>query len=254
MQISRCLLTHANAPPSLWSYALLHATLVYNLYPHSLRPDVTSTELWTRSKPAQGGKFAPKKQICVYLGHNLDNPNYLFLNHLTNQPIRSRNVVFNETRPFYTSSPSSLPCPPLVWAKFDPSPSPTLASSPTPSSPAASPSTLSNPPSPSLTSEPPTSSPPKSAPLLPFVPPSSLTPPPSTSTPSTSAPPLITYRHCRHVPSYVDVPPPSPPPPSSPIAHHTRSHGQPPPLSLSIRLLLPEVCPCLVFLKTGMRS
>ncbi|GJP31780.1 hypothetical protein CLOM_g14988 [Closterium sp. NIES-68] len=50
-KIARCLLVHASCPPSLWGYALLHATLLTNLYPHPILPSTTPTELWTSAKP-----------------------------------------------------------------------------------------------------------------------------------------------------------------------------------------------------------
>ncbi|GJP42290.1 hypothetical protein CLOM_g1875 [Closterium sp. NIES-68] len=50
-KIARCLLVHASYPPSLWGYALLHATLLTNLYPHPILPSTTPTELWTSAKP-----------------------------------------------------------------------------------------------------------------------------------------------------------------------------------------------------------
>ncbi|CAI7881223.1 unnamed protein product, partial [Closterium sp. NIES-54] len=50
-KIAWCLLVHASCPPSLWGYALLHAALLTNLYPHPLLPSTTPTELWTKGKP-----------------------------------------------------------------------------------------------------------------------------------------------------------------------------------------------------------
>ncbi|CAI7867585.1 unnamed protein product, partial [Closterium sp. NIES-54] len=82
VQIARCLLTHASAPPSLWGYAMLHAAALHNLHPHPHHTHTTPAELWTGQKPsvrplrvwgctsyvllnsqarrAAGGKLAPK--------------------------------------------------------------------------------------------------------------------------------------------------------------------------------------------------
>ncbi|CAI7855182.1 unnamed protein product [Closterium sp. NIES-53] len=48
---ARYLLVHASCPFSLWGYALLHAALLTNLYPHPILPSTTPTELWTSIKP-----------------------------------------------------------------------------------------------------------------------------------------------------------------------------------------------------------
>ncbi|CAI5962554.1 unnamed protein product [Closterium sp. NIES-64] len=51
VQIARCLLTHASAPPSLWGYAMLHAAALHNLHPHPHHTHTTPAELWTGQKP-----------------------------------------------------------------------------------------------------------------------------------------------------------------------------------------------------------
>ncbi|CAI7821159.1 unnamed protein product, partial [Closterium sp. NIES-54] len=50
VQIARCLLTHASAPPSLWGYAMLHAAALHNLHPHPHHTHTTPAELWTGQK------------------------------------------------------------------------------------------------------------------------------------------------------------------------------------------------------------
>ncbi|CAI7881577.1 unnamed protein product [Closterium sp. NIES-53] len=277
--ITRCLLGHSNAPHSLWGYALYHAALLYNLYPHPHLPDTTPTTLWLGKTPTarslrvwgctayvllnpqarrqHGGKLGPKTQTCIYLGHNADSPDYLFLNPSTQQLVWSRDVVFDETRPFYsTSERESLSDPPsLVWADFDAPPDlpPALAPSlPTPPAIAPSPSEVSDPPSPvSSAAAPPSPShaalpsapPPPSAPITyhrrshPPAPPPPPVPPSSQAPTPPLSPELITYKR-------QPIPPPKPPksipqtppaPPSSPVAHGTRSHGPAPPLALAIR-------------------
>ncbi|CAI7806186.1 unnamed protein product [Closterium sp. NIES-53] len=200
-------------------------------------------------------------QTCIYLGHNADSPDYLFLNPSTQQLVRSRDVVFDETRPFYSASErDSLSDPPsLVWADFDAPPDLPPAPAPSPPTPPAttpSPSEVSDPPSPvSSAATPPSPSPaalpsappPPSAPITyhrrshpPAPPPPPV--PPSSQAPTPPQPPeLITYKRR-------PIPPPKPPksipqtppaPPSSLVAHGTRSHGPAPPLALAI--LIPQL-------------
>ncbi|CAI7932456.1 unnamed protein product [Closterium sp. NIES-54] len=139
-KIARCLIAQASTPPSLWSYALLHAVLLLNLCSHPQHPSSSPTELWSKAKPdAAGlrvwgcksfvlippadrsraaGKLAPHALECVYLGHNRDSPGYLFLHPPTNRLIRSIDVVFDESIPYYsTPPPDPLPPPsrPLAW-------------------------------------------------------------------------------------------------------------------------------------------
>ncbi|CAI7777094.1 unnamed protein product [Closterium sp. NIES-53] len=176
-----------------------------------------------QARRQRGGKLGPKTQTCIYLGHNADSRDYLFLNPSTQQLVRSRDVVFDELRPFYSTSgldPPSDP-PSLVWADFDAHPDPPPASAPSPPpSPAIapSPSEISDPTSPvSSAAAPPSPSPP----TLPTV-----LPPPS-------AP--ITYHRRSHPPA--PHPPPVPPTteepalPQSPelITYHRRSIPPPKP-------------------------
>ncbi|CAI7925744.1 unnamed protein product [Closterium sp. NIES-54] len=164
-QTARCLLVHASCPPSLWGYALLHAALLTNLYPHPLLPSTTPTELWTKDKPNVSslrvwgskadvlihpsdrsrsmGKLAPRTLPCIFLGHNPTSPDYLFLHPPSGRLVRSRDVVFDESTPYYSSPPSTDPLPPLtrplVWSDTTPSPllppPPILPPPPPPSSP-----------------------------------------------------------------------------------------------------------------------
>ncbi|CAI7791780.1 unnamed protein product, partial [Closterium sp. NIES-53] len=210
---------------------------------------------WARQR--QGGKLGPKTQTCIYLGHNADSPDYLFLNPSTQQLVRIRDVVFDETRPFYSTSGDDPPFgpPSLVWADFDAPPA--LPPAPAPSPPtslaiAPSPSEVSDPtssvssaaaapslPSPTL----PTAPPLPSAPITYHRrsnPPAPPPPPVPTSTQKPALPPspeLITYQRR-------PLPPPRPPkssppgtlaPPSFPVAHGTWSHRPVPPLALAIR-------------------
>ncbi|CAI7790328.1 unnamed protein product [Closterium sp. NIES-54] len=138
-KIARCLLAHASTPPSLWSYALLHAALLLNLRSHPQHSSSSPTELWSKAKPdAAGlrvwgckafvlippadrsraaGKLALCALECVYLGHNRDSPGYLFLHPPSGCLIRSNDDVFDESIPYYSTPPDPLPPPsrPLAW-------------------------------------------------------------------------------------------------------------------------------------------
>ncbi|CAI7784068.1 unnamed protein product [Closterium sp. NIES-53] len=165
MEITRCLLTHASAPHSLWSYALVHATLLSNLCPHPLRPSITPFQLWTDRQPSacplrawgcvahvlinpgdrarHGGKLAPKMQLCAFIGINTDCPDYLFYGPSSQQLIRSQDVIFDETRSPFLTPPPTPPSPSLHWSDFDPLPS--AAPSPPPLPPALAPPPLPTP-------------------------------------------------------------------------------------------------------------
>ncbi|CAI7746663.1 unnamed protein product [Closterium sp. NIES-54] len=139
-KISHCLIAHASTPPSLWSYALLHAALLLNLRSHPQHSSSSPTELWSKAKPDvaslrvwgcksfvlippadcshAAGKLAPRALERIYLGHNRDSSGYLFLHPPTNRLIRSIDVVFDESIPYYsTPPPDPLPPPscPLAW-------------------------------------------------------------------------------------------------------------------------------------------
>ncbi|GJP34427.1 hypothetical protein CLOM_g18871 [Closterium sp. NIES-68] len=172
----------------------------------------TNHPLATCFKKKDDDWFAKNAQPCVYLGHNLDSPDYLFLNLSTNQLIRSRDVAFDESRPFYLSSPPPTAPPSLVWADFDtsPTPPPPSAAPAAPSlSPSPSPSTLSHPSSPtgSVARSPPPAPalPPAPAPAAAPPPPSPSVAPPAPAPPSPPSPPL--------------PPPTSTSPPDSPITY-----------------------------------
>ncbi|CAI7778149.1 unnamed protein product [Closterium sp. NIES-54] len=239
---------------------MLHAAALYNLHPHPHHTHTTPAELWTGQKPsvrplriwgctsyvllnsqarrAAGGKLAPKTITCVYLGHNSDSPDYLFLHPTTNKLYRSRDVFFDESHPFYPSSTvsPSPPPPSLTWADFH-----SLPPATTPSPPLPAPSTVSDPPSPaspsSTTQSPPLLPAPEPIPLKTYqrrppaaAPPSDPAPPPDTA----PAPDPATVLDAATTPAA--SPPPAPPP--SPIAGSTRSRKAPKPLSLSIRVSL----------------
>ncbi|NDD85268.1 hypothetical protein EBZ38_13475 [bacterium] len=125
VKMARCLLLAANAPRHLWGYALQHAAVVHNYLPHALIPDMTPHECWTGRKPdvsrlriwgstahvllnqdqqrRSGGKLGPRSKPHVFVGLNLSSPGWLFLDPETQREVRSQDVQFDETRPFYSA-------------------------------------------------------------------------------------------------------------------------------------------------------
>ncbi|CAI7817442.1 unnamed protein product, partial [Closterium sp. NIES-53] len=229
VQIARCLLTHASAPPSLWGYAMLHAAALHNLHPHPHHTHTTPAGLWTGQKPSVRPLRVWGCTSYVLLN---SQANYLFLHPTTNKLYRNRDVFFDESHPFYPSSivSPSPPPPSLTWAHFD-----SLPPATTPSPPLLAPSTVSDPPSPASPS-----STTQSPPLLPAPEPIPLKTyqrrPPAAAPPPDPAPAPDPAAVLDAATTPAASPPPAPPP--SPIAGSTRSRKAPKPLSLSIRVSL----------------
>ncbi|CAI7811494.1 unnamed protein product [Closterium sp. NIES-54] len=210
-----------------------------------------------QDRQRQGDKLGPKTQTCIYLGHNADSPDYLFLNLSTQQLVRSRDFVFDETRPFYSTSGEDPPSgpPSLVWADFDAPPA--LPPAPAPSPPtslaiAPSPSEVSNPTSLVSSAAAPPSPPSPTLPTAPPLPSAPITYHRRSNPPAPPPPPVPTIHQEPALPPSPELityqrrplPPPRPPkpsppgtpaPPSSPVAHGTQSHRPVPPLAFAIR-------------------
>ncbi|CAI7855447.1 unnamed protein product [Closterium sp. NIES-54] len=179
MEITRCLLTHASAPRSRWSYTLVHATLLSNVRPHPLRPSITPFQLWTGHQPS-----ARPLRVWGCL-------------------IRSQDVFFDETRSPFLIPPPTPPPPSLHYSDFDPLPSTAPSPSPLPPTPAPPPLLAPSTPPSAIISD---TSPPASSSSAPMPSPSQHPPPlppAPTPTPSPSPPPSAT------LPS-APAPPPSP--------------------------------------------
>ncbi|CAI7786079.1 unnamed protein product [Closterium sp. NIES-54] len=131
----------------------------------------------------QGGKLAPKTQLCAFIGINTDCPGYFFYAPSSQQLLRSQDVIFDETRSPFLIPPPTPPPPSLHWSDFDPHPSATTSPSPLP--PASAPPLLPAPSAPpsAITSS---TSPPASSSSAPIPSPSS---PPAVSLPSFPFPP-----------------------------------------------------------------
>ncbi|CAI7869257.1 unnamed protein product [Closterium sp. NIES-54] len=202
VQITRCLLSHSHTPLSLWGYALYHAALLYNLYPHPHLPDTTPTALWLGKTPT-----ARPRSVWGCTAYVLLNPQ-----------ARRRQAPSPPTSPALAPSPSDVPdlTSPVSSAAAPPfPPSTTLPTAPSQPSAPITYHRLSNPPAP----------PPPPVPS-------------STQEPGLPQPSKLIMYQRRPIPP-PKPPKPSPPatpaPPSSPMAHGTRSHGAAPPLALAIR-------------------
>lgn len=131
--IARALILHSHAPRTFWNFAVHHANLLANLYPHHLLAGQTPTQVWTGSRPdctklrvwgclshvllttsarrLAGGKFAPKTKSCAYLGPNPDGPGHYLWDPSTSKVVRSSDVTFQEHLSFW-SALTDAPSPP----------------------------------------------------------------------------------------------------------------------------------------------
>ncbi|GJP39599.1 hypothetical protein CLOM_g23952 [Closterium sp. NIES-68] len=97
-------------------------------------------------RPRTMGKLASRTLPCIFLGHNPSSPDYLFLHPPSGRFLRSRDVVFDESTPYYSTPPPTdplAPAPrPLNWSDTIPPPllppPPILPPAPPPPFPAAS--------------------------------------------------------------------------------------------------------------------
>ncbi|CAI7805430.1 unnamed protein product [Closterium sp. NIES-53] len=133
MEIIRCLLTHLLH--TLFGATLLFMPLFFPTF--ALIPFALS--LHPSSSARQGGKLAPKTQLCAFIGINPDCPGYLFYAPSSEQLIRSQDVIFDETRSPFLTPPPTPPPPSLHWSDFDPLPSTAPSPSPLPPAPAPPP-------------------------------------------------------------------------------------------------------------------
>lgn len=127
------------APPSYWSYAVMHSAHLNNLVPHRLLGGATPSELWHRVKPdmrrlrvwgctahlllnqgerrAAGGKLGPVTKPHVLVGLNPLGPGWLLLDPIMRREIPSSDVAFQEHIPFFATQPEPHTVP-LDWSSF----------------------------------------------------------------------------------------------------------------------------------------
>ena len=140
-RILRALLNQSEAPRSLWGYAVQHATLLANLFPHGLLDGCTPAEMWSGRKPdlrrlrvwgctahvlqnkdqrrLTGGKLGPVTKPCVFVGLNPHGAGWLMLDGATNREIPSSDVVFQEDTPYYRRKVDREEDAPTDWTLFD---------------------------------------------------------------------------------------------------------------------------------------
>jgi hypothetical protein len=143
-RIMRTLLFHADAPRSLWNYAVAHATLLNNLWPHTLLSGRTPSELWHGQIPSlqrlkvwgctahallnpkerrvAGGKVGPRTKACIYVGSNPAGAGYLLLDGATFREVPSSDVVFQEHLSYFRRRTDRPEEPSVGWDWFDADP------------------------------------------------------------------------------------------------------------------------------------
>ncbi|CAI7911032.1 unnamed protein product [Closterium sp. NIES-54] len=123
-------MTHARALHFLWPYVVRYAAHQLNLWPRVSQPEVSPTSLWTGSpgdasrfrvwgclalvRDTSADKISPSAISCVFLGFPEDSFDYTFYHPPLHRFFDSRDVRFDESVPYYVSSPSGAASFPAV--------------------------------------------------------------------------------------------------------------------------------------------
>ncbi|KAF0727995.1 hypothetical protein Ae201684_014101 [Aphanomyces euteiches] len=125
VESARSLLHFCKAPLRFWAEAVSHAMYLWNRTYSASTPGTTPFEKLWKSKPDLGNlrifgceayahveshqrtKFASKTIRAMYLGHEPNVKGYRLYTSSPERIIVSRNVVFNETKSFFTEEPSA---------------------------------------------------------------------------------------------------------------------------------------------------
>ncbi|CAI7841647.1 unnamed protein product [Closterium sp. NIES-54] len=142
MEIARTSRTHAHPPHFLWPYAARYTAHQLNLWPRVSRPEVSPTNLSTRSPGAasrfrvwgclalvrdtSADKILPRAVPCVFLSFPENSSDYTFYHRPLHRFFDSRDVRFDESVPYYVRYPCrGLPVPPApLFLTSAPSPAP----------------------------------------------------------------------------------------------------------------------------------
>ncbi|KAH9127699.1 hypothetical protein AeMF1_002040 [Aphanomyces euteiches] len=124
VECARSMLHFCKAPLRFWAEAVSHAMYLRNRTYSSSTPGMTPFERLWKSKPDLGNlrifgceayahvephqrsKFASKTIRAMYLGHEPNIKGYRLYTSRPERTIISRNVVFNETKSFFTGEPA----------------------------------------------------------------------------------------------------------------------------------------------------
>ncbi|KAH9140730.1 hypothetical protein AeRB84_015057 [Aphanomyces euteiches] len=125
VECARSILHFCKAPLRFWAEAVSHAMYLRNWTYSSSTPGMTPFERLWKSKPDLGNlrifgceayahvephqrsKFASKTIRAMYLGHETYIKGYRLYTSRPERTIVSRNVVFNETKSFFTDEPAA---------------------------------------------------------------------------------------------------------------------------------------------------
>lgn len=129
--VARALLFQSNAPKSLWGEAVLTATYFINHLPsrvlenHSpinilskhfsetvsirnLPPKVFGCTVFLHVHKNQRSKLDPRAKKCMFVGYSATQKGYKCYDPSSRRTFVSLDVTFNESEPFYKSSPTHL--------------------------------------------------------------------------------------------------------------------------------------------------
>ncbi|CAI7797999.1 unnamed protein product [Closterium sp. NIES-54] len=133
MEVARTSIIHAAAPHFLWLFAVWYTAHQLNLWPRVSLPETSPTLRWTgevgdasvfRDKGSRAfvrnmsvDKLSARAIPCVFLSFVPDAPGWQFYHPNSRRVLRSQDVTFDESVPFYRLFPyrSAPPLPPPLF-------------------------------------------------------------------------------------------------------------------------------------------
>ncbi|CAI7884093.1 unnamed protein product, partial [Closterium sp. NIES-53] len=144
MEVARSSMIHAAAPHILWPFAVRYAAHQLNLWPRVSLAETLPTLRWTGEvgdasvfrvcgsrafvRDTSADKLSPRAIPCVFLGFVPDAPGWQFYHPTSRRVFPSKDVMFDESVPFYRlfSYRSAPPPPPSLFLAPGPPPVDTL--------------------------------------------------------------------------------------------------------------------------------
>ncbi|CAI6007554.1 unnamed protein product [Closterium sp. NIES-65] len=124
MDVARTSMMHAAAPHFLWPFAVRYAAHQINLHPRVSMPETSPALLWMGKvgdasafrvwgsrafvRDLSADKLSPRAAPCVFLGFPPDSPGWQFYHPSSRRVLSSQDVTFDESVPYYVSSPTAL--------------------------------------------------------------------------------------------------------------------------------------------------